>query len=85
MSSTVIAGAGFGGIAVATELRRLLGDEHGVVLVDRDPSFSMGLRKLWDLVDIGTIEEGSRARERLGRPSGPFRLDARAWFVAGRA
>ena len=65
MSSTVIAGAGFGGIAVATELRRLLGDEHGVVLVDRDPSFSMGLRKLWDLVDIGTIEEGSRARERL--------------------
>ena len=23
--------------------------------------------------------------ERLGRPRGPFRLDARAWFVAGRA
>jgi len=65
MSSTVIAGAGFGGIAVATELRRLLGDEHEVVLVDQHPSFSMGLRKLWELAGIGTVEEGSRARELL--------------------
>lgn len=65
MSSTVIVGAGFGGIAVATELRRLLGDEHQVVLVDGNPSFSMGLRKLWDLFGIGTLEEGSRARELL--------------------
>ena len=65
MSSTVIAGAGFGGVSVATELRRLLGDEHDVVLVDSEPSFSMGLRKLWELVGIGTIEAGSRARELL--------------------
>jgi sulfide:quinone oxidoreductase len=65
MSSTVIAGAGFGGIAVATELRRLLGDDHEVVLIDKRPRFSMGLRKLWELVGIGTIEEGSRPRELL--------------------
>ena len=65
MTRTVIAGAGFGGIAVATELRRLLGDEHEVVLVDRHPEFSMGLRTLWELVGIGTIAEGSRSRRLL--------------------
>ena len=65
MSRTVIVGAGFGGIAVAHELRRLLGDEHQVVLVDRGERFSMGLRKLWELVGIGTIADGSRSRRLL--------------------
>ena len=65
MSRTVVVGAGFGGIAVAYELRRLLGDEHEVVLVDRGEMFSMGLRKLWELVGIGTIAEGSRSRRLL--------------------
>ena len=65
MSRTVIVGAGFGGVAVAHELRRLLGDEHHVVLVDRGERFSMGLRKLWELVGIGTIAEGSRSRRSL--------------------
>ena len=50
---------------MATELRRLLGDEHEVVLVDRAPRFSMGLRKLWELVGHATIAEGSRDRELL--------------------
>jgi sulfide:quinone oxidoreductase len=61
----VVVGAGFGGIAAAHELRRLLGDEHEVVLVDRGERFSMGLRKLWELVGIGTIAEGSRSRRLL--------------------
>jgi sulfide:quinone oxidoreductase len=65
MPRTVILGAGFGGITVAHELRRLLGDDHEVVLVDRGESFSMGLRKLWELVRIGTIDEGSRSRRLL--------------------
>jgi sulfide:quinone oxidoreductase len=65
MSRTVILGAGFGGITVATELRRLLGDEHEVVLVDGREDFSMGLRKLWELVGIGTMAEGSRSRRLL--------------------
>jgi len=55
MSRTLILGAGFGGITVATELRRLLGDDHEVVLIDERDEFSMGLRKLWELVGIGTI------------------------------
>ncbi len=64
---TLILGAGFGGIAAAVELSRILGEEHEVVLVDRNPEFTMGLRKLWGLVGIGTIADGSRARALLVR------------------
>lgn len=69
MTRTLILGAGFGGLTVATELRELLGSdaEHEIVLVDRRPHFLMGLRKLWALVGLGSLEEGSRARERLAR------------------
>ncbi len=66
MSRTLVLGAGFGGLAVATELKRLLGDEHEVVLVDRNEHFSMGLRKLWELVGHASIAEGSRSRDLLG-------------------
>jgi sulfide:quinone oxidoreductase len=65
VARTLILGAGFGGIAAAVELRRLAGEEHEIVLVDRAPEFSMGLRKLWELVGHATIAEGSRRRERL--------------------
>lgn len=65
MARTLILGGGFGGITVATELRRELGDDHEVVLVDRREGFFMGLRKLWELVGIGTMDEGTRAREML--------------------
>jgi len=64
---TLVLGGGFGGIAAAVELKRLLGDDHEVVLVDRKPEFAMGLRKLWELVGTGTIAEGSRARSLLDR------------------
>ena len=66
MTRTLILGGGFGGIAASVELKRLLGDDHEVVLVDRKPEFTMGLRKLWALVGHGTIAEGSRARALLG-------------------
>ena len=65
MTRTLVLGGGFGGIAASVELKRLLGDEHEVVLVDRKPEFTMGLRKLWALVGHGTIAEGSRARALL--------------------
>ena len=64
---TLILGGGFGGIATAVELRRLLGDDHEIVLVDRKPQFAMGLRKLWELVGHGTIADGSRSRGLLAR------------------
>jgi sulfide:quinone oxidoreductase len=62
---TLILGGGFGGISVATELRRLVGEDHEIVLVDRAERFSMGLRKLWELIGHATIAEGSRPREAL--------------------
>ncbi len=60
MARILVLGGGFGGVSTATELRKALGDDHEVVLVDRSPSFVMGLRKLWALVGVGAIEEGSR-------------------------
>ncbi len=64
-SRTLILGAGFGGLTVATELRRLLGSDHEVVLVDRNEYFSMGLRKLWELVGLAAVADGSRSRQAL--------------------
>jgi sulfide:quinone oxidoreductase len=67
MRHTLILGGGFGGITVATELRRLLGADHEITMVDRGERFHMGLRKLWDLVGIGSVAEGSRSRAALDR------------------
>lgn len=68
MTRTLILGAGFGGLTVATELRQLLGAEHEIVLIDRRPDFLMGLRKLWAIVGLGSLEQGSRSRARLNQP-----------------
>lgn len=91
-STTLVLGAGFGGLSVAEVLRERLGGEHEVVLVDRAERFSMGLRKLWELVGHGTIAEGSRPRERAVRPGVRFvrgaveavDLERRAARVDGR-
>lgn len=48
-SSTVILGGGFGGLTAANELRRQLGKEHKITLVDKKPQFLMGFAKLWVL------------------------------------
>lgn len=72
MKRTLILGAGFGGLTVATELRTRLGDTHEVVLLDRHPSFLVGLRKLWALVGMGTLEEGRRSRASLRARGIPF-------------
>jgi len=86
MKRTLVLGGGFGGIAVATELRRLLGDGHDVVLVDRAERFSMGLRKLWELVGHASIAEGSRGREALSAHGvRVIRDDVESIDVAGRA
>jgi sulfide:quinone oxidoreductase len=75
MPRTLVLGGGFGGITVATELRRRLGNEHEVVLVDRSEAFSMGLRKLWEIVGEGTVAEGSRSRRLLKRHGIDVRLE----------
>jgi sulfide:quinone oxidoreductase len=57
----LILGAGFGGLAAATELRKGLGLEHRIIVIDRKKSFMMGLVKLW-------ILEGSRRLEESQTP-----------------
>jgi sulfide:quinone oxidoreductase len=66
MTRTLILGAGFGGLTVATELRQQLGGtDHEIVVIDRGQHFLMGLRKLWALVGLGSLEDGSRSRTLL--------------------
>ncbi|MBI4538991.1 MAG: NAD(P)/FAD-dependent oxidoreductase [Gemmatimonadetes bacterium] len=64
-SRTAILGGGFGGLATATELRRLLGAGHEIVVVDRRETYYMGLRKLWVLVGRASLAEGERPLARL--------------------
>lgn len=74
--SIVILGAGFGGITAALELRRGLGTEHRIILVDRQATFMMGLRKLWVLAGQGTLSEGTRALDRIAAKGIEFRHTA---------
>jgi sulfide:quinone oxidoreductase len=60
MARVLVLGGGFGGVSTATEVRKALGVGHEIILVDRSSTFVMGLRKLWALVGMGTIEDGSR-------------------------
>lgn len=53
----LILGAGFGGLAAATELRKSLEPDHRVIVIDRKKSFMMGLVKLWILDGSRRLEE----------------------------
>ncbi len=67
MPRTLILGAGFGGLTVAHELKRLLGAAHDVMLVDRRPGFLMGLRKPWAVAGVAPLDPGRRERSALER------------------
>jgi len=83
---TLILGGGFRGIAAGVELGRLLGPEHAVVLVDHKPAFTMGLRKLWELVEHATIADGSRQRCLFGRHGiDSIEVEVSSIDTAGRA
>ena len=60
MQRVLVLGGGFGGIATAVALRERLEADDEVVLVERRPTFVMGLRKNWALVGTSTIVEGER-------------------------
>lgn len=60
MNRVVVLGGGFGGIATAVALRARLAPTDEVILVERKPTFVMGLRKNWALVGSSTIGEGER-------------------------
>ena len=61
MPHLLILGGGFGGLAAAHELRRLLDDGHEITLVDRDDEFYMGFAKLWDLAGTRPLAAGTRS------------------------
>lgn len=61
MHRVLVLGGGFGGIATAVALRARLEPEDEIVLVERRPTFVMGLRKNWVLVGASTTAEGERS------------------------
>jgi len=63
----LILGAGFGGLTVAHTLRRGLGSEHKITIVDKQPLFFMGLTKLWVLNGTRQVGEGSGNRILLAK------------------
>ena len=56
----LILGGGFGGIAAAVALRRQLHPADEIVLVERRPTFVLGLRKNWAVLDPNALAEGER-------------------------
>ena len=92
MHRVLVLGGGFGGIATAVALRSQLDPADEVVLVERRPTFVMGLRKNWALVGASTLAEGERhlhaLRERgidvVAGTIGAIRPDAREADVEGR-
>lgn len=66
MAKVLILGGGFGGLAAAAELRRLLPDAE-VVLVDRQDHFFMGFAKLWDLAGVRPLAGGTMPLRRLAK------------------
>lgn len=60
MSRVLVLGAGFGGISAALRLREQLADSDEVILVDRRPTFVMGLRKTWEALGIAPLSAGER-------------------------
>jgi len=69
----LILGGGFGGLSAAHTLRAEAGEAVDVTVVDRSPTFMMGLRKLWFLDGRTTRGEGERARSGLERAGIAFR------------
>ena len=67
MKRVLILGGGFGGIATAHRLKRRLGDQVEVILVDRRPYFMVGFRKSWALVGASTLEAGQKPIDSLRR------------------
>ena len=57
----LILGGGIGGVVAANRLRKRLGRQHRVVLVDREPSFTLAASFLW-------VMTGDRRPDQVARP-----------------
>ncbi len=72
LSHTLILGGGFGGLAVANTLRRLLPAEHAITVIDQAPRFHVGAGKPWVMLGERTSMEISAPRELLLEPGIEF-------------
>ena len=80
-TTTVILGGGFGGIAAANSLRRLLALEHEIVVIDESPRFHVGAGKTWIMLGERTYDHVSQARTALLVPGVRF-VEARVQNIA---
>jgi sulfide:quinone oxidoreductase len=72
MATTLILGGGFGGLAVADELRKLMPRNHRIVLIDKSPEFYVGATKTWVMVGTKEPRQVLHARDRLKRKGVEF-------------
>jgi sulfide:quinone oxidoreductase len=68
MSSTLILGGGFGGLACARALRAKAPADHRIIVVDRAPLFFVGATKTWLALGEKTPDQITRPRSRLLPP-----------------
>ncbi|MSU24889.1 MAG: NAD(P)/FAD-dependent oxidoreductase [Opitutus sp.] len=66
--SILILGGGFGGIAAANTLRRVLPRDNTITVLDRTPRFLVGAGKTWVMLGERTVEEISQSRAALLEP-----------------
>jgi len=65
--SVLILGCGIGGVVAANALRKRLPRRHDIVVVDREPRFSLAASFLWVMNGTRSPEQVSRPLERLRR------------------
>ncbi len=65
--NVLILGGGIGGVVAANALRKRLSRRHEIVLVDREPAFSLAASFLWVMTGARKPEQVSRPLERLRR------------------
>ena len=56
-ATTLILGGGFGGISAANWLRRLLGADHQIIVIDKTSEFHVGAGKTWIMLGERTYEQ----------------------------